>query len=149
MGHETAFLGLVLSLGFTELTGLVPGGIIVPSYLVLFATEPQRIVGTLCAAGAALVVYRLASRRLIVFGRRRLVLMILLGGGVTVALARVAPFLIPASVEFRVIGWVIPGLIANQFERQGVVITIAALTTVTAAAHALGQLATWLLMTLH
>jgi poly-gamma-glutamate biosynthesis protein PgsC/CapC len=148
MGHETAFLGLVLSLGFIELTGLFPGGVIVPSYLVLFAGEPARIGGTLGAALVAFAAYRLVSRRLILFGRRRLVLMILFGGVVSFALTRMAPFLVPASAEFRVIGWVIPGLIANQFERQGVLITVAALATVTAAAYAGGQLSSWLLAVL-
>jgi poly-gamma-glutamate biosynthesis protein PgsC/CapC len=148
MGHETAFLGLVLSLGFIELTGFFPGGVIVPSYLVLFAAQPARIGGTLCAALVAFAAYRLVSRRLILFGRRRLVLMILFGGVVSVVVTRMAPVLVPASVEFRVIGWVIPGLIANQFERQGVLITVAALTTVTVAAHAVGQITSWLLTVL-
>lgn len=131
MGFEVPFIGLLISLGFTALTGLYPGGIIVPSYLVLFIRQPERIVGTLIAALLAMAVYRLSSGWLILFGRRRFVFLILAGGLVAFVGHRLLPILFPVSLEFRVIGWVIPGLIANHFERQGVVVTTAALVTVT------------------
>ena len=50
MGYEIAFIGLLVSLLFTAITGFYPGGIIVPSYLVLFMNQPARIAGTLIAA---------------------------------------------------------------------------------------------------
>jgi hypothetical protein len=43
-----------------------------------------------------------------------------------------------------VIGWVVPGLIANHFERQGVLITTAGLVTVTVVIHSLARLTPWL-----
>jgi hypothetical protein len=52
------------------------------------------------------------------------------------------PFIFPISMEFRIIGWVIPGLIANHMERQGVVVTTASLATVTVAIGLLGRLLT-------
>jgi poly-gamma-glutamate biosynthesis protein PgsC/CapC len=140
MGFELPFISLLLSLIFTGITGLFPGGIIVPSYLVLFMNQPARIAGTLLAALLALLSYRLASRYLILFGKRRFVFMILLGGLWAVLWSRFIPSFFPASLEFRVIGWVIPGLIANNFERQGVTATAAALATVTVAAYLLGLL---------
>jgi hypothetical protein len=48
--------------------------------------------------------------------------------------------LFPLSLEFRVIGWVIPGLIANNFEKQGIVVTTASLVTVTVATYVMGRL---------
>lgn len=66
--------------------------------------------------------------------------MILLGGCWTMLWLQVFPFIFPASLEFRVIGWVIPGLIANHFERQGVVVTTASLVTVTVVVYFLGRL---------
>jgi len=131
MGFEIPFIGLLLSLAFTALTGLYPGGIIVPSYLVLFIQEPARIIGTFVAALLALVIYRLSSGWLILFGRRRFVFLILVGGMLAFLGHRVLPILFPVSLEFRVIGWVIPGLIASHLERQGVAVTAAALVTVT------------------
>jgi len=140
MGYETSFLGLLVSLLFTGITGLYPGGIIVPSYLVLFMDQPARIVGTLNAALLTLFCFKLASRFLIIFGRRRFVFMILIGGVWTFLWLQVYPLIFPVSLEFRVIGWVIPGLIANNFERQGIVVTIASLVTVTVVVYFLGRI---------
>lgn len=131
MGLELPFLGLLFSLAFIALTGVYPGGIIVPSYLVLFLGQPQRLVGTLGAALLTWAAYVLVSRWLILFGRRRFVFLILVGGLWTLLWQTALPAFFPASVEFAVIGWVIPGLIANHFERQGVLLTSAALVLVT------------------
>jgi len=140
MSFELPFIGLLLSLAFIWATGLYPGGIIVPSYLVLFADQPERIAGTLIAAVLALVTYNLSSRYLILFGKRRVV-MLLLAGGLWAALWRLLlPSLFPLSMEYAVIGWVIPGLIANHCERQGVVVTAASLVTLVVLLHVLGRM---------
>ncbi len=140
MIYESSFIGLALALAVTALTGIYPGGLIVPSYLVLFIDQPLRLVGTWSAALATLMCYRAASRYLILFGRRRFVMMILIGGIWTFLANAVLPKIAPMSVEFRIIGWVIPGLVANHFERQGVMITTAAMITVTASAYLFGRL---------
>jgi len=140
MGFELPFIGLLISLAVIGLTGVYPGGIIVPSYLVLFLSEPERIVGTLVAALLTLLVYLLASRWLILFGRRRFVFLILVGGLWAVLWRWLFPALFPLSVEFTVIGWVIPGLIANHFERQGVLVTLGSLLTATVAIGWLGRI---------
>jgi poly-gamma-glutamate biosynthesis protein PgsC/CapC len=140
MDYEVSFLGLLISLLFIGLTGYYPGGIIVPSYLVLFMDQPLRIVGTLIAALLTMLCYRMASRYLILFGRRRFVFMILFGGIWTFLWILVFPSIFPVSMEFRVIGWVIPGLIANNFERQGIMVTTAALITVTVITYFLGRI---------
>ena len=140
MGFEVPFIGLLVSLLFIGFTGVYPGGIIVPSYLVLFLHEPERIAGTIIAAFLTLAVYRLSCRWLILFGRRRFVFLILIGGFWALLWLQLFPYLFPASLEFRVIGWVIPGLIANHLDRQGAVITTASLVTITVAVGWLGRL---------
>ena len=140
MGFELPFIGLLVSLAIIASTGVYPGGIIVPSYLVLFIAQPERIIGTLLAAGLTLLSYLLASRRLILFGRRRFVFLILVGGLWSVLWRVLLPTLFPVSVEFTVIGWVIPGLVANHFERQGVLATLGALLTATVAIGWLGRI---------
>ena len=144
MGLELPFLGLLLSLAFIALTGVYPGGIIVPSYLVLFLSEPLRLSGTLGAALLTCGVYLVASRWFILFGRRRFVFLIFVGGLWALFGQTVLPFIFPISVEFTVIGWVIPGLIANQMERQGVVVTTASLALVTILLGWIGRI--WLLV---
>ena len=140
MGFELPFLGLLLSLGFISLTGVYPGGIIVPSYLVLFLGQPQRLVGTLGAAVLTWMIYLLASRWLILFGRRRFAFLILVGGLWALSWQMFLPAFFPASVEFAVIGWVIPGLIANHFERQGFLLTSTSLVLVTVLLGWLGRI---------
>jgi len=139
MGFELPFIGLLISLAIIGLTGVYPGGIIVPSYLVLFISEPQRIVGTLVAALLTYCVYLLASRWLILFGRRRFVFLLLVGGIWAVLWRHLFPTIFPISLEFTVIGWVIPGLIANHFERQGVLVTLGSLLTATIVIGWLGR----------
>jgi poly-gamma-glutamate biosynthesis protein PgsC/CapC len=138
MGFELPFIGLLISLAFTALTGIYPGGIIVPSYLVLFIQEPARIAGTLIAAFLTMAIYRFSCRWLILFGRRRFVFLILVGGLLAFFWRQLFPAIFPVSLEFRVIGWVIPGLIASHLERQGPVVTTAALVTVTVLTAWLG-----------
>ncbi len=140
MGFELPFIGLLISLAIIGLTGVYPGGIIVPSYLVLFISDPKRIVGTLAAALLTLLVYLLVSRRLILFGRRRFVFLILVGGVWSILWRMLLPAFFPLSLEFTVIGWVIPGLVANHFERQGVLVTLGSLLTATVAIAWLGRI---------
>ena len=140
MGYEISFIGLLISLVYVGLTGFYPGGIIVPSYLVLFMEQPSRIAGTLVAAFLTLICYTIASKYLILFGKRRFIFMILFGGLWTFVWLTVFPSIFPASVEFRVIGWVIPGLIANNFEKQGVLVTTASLVTVTVIVYFIGKI---------
>jgi poly-gamma-glutamate biosynthesis protein PgsC/CapC len=140
MSYELTFLGLLLSLLYVSITGLYPGGIIVPGYMVLFFDQPARIAGSLIVAILTLLCFKLASQYLIIFGRRKFVFMVLTGGIWTLVWLRMLPMLFPLSLEFRVIGWVIPGLIANNFEKQGVVVTTASLVTVTVATYVMGRL---------
>ena len=66
--------------------------------------------------------------------------MVLIAGVWTFLWLRFFPELLPASLEFRVIGWVVPGLIANNLERQGILRTTAALVTVTVVVYVLSQM---------
>ncbi len=138
MPYELTFLGLVLSLIFIGIFGIYPGGIIVPGYLVLFMDQPLRLAATLAVALVTLGIYKLISRRLLLFGRRRFVFLLLLAGCLVLLSHWLLPRLAPVSPEYRVIGWIIPGLIANHLERQGVLLTLLALITVTVATYFLG-----------
>lgn len=131
MIFESLFIGMLSSLFYVELTGLYAGGIIVPGYLALYLDQPLRIVGTLVVSLVALIFYRFLFPHLILYGRRRFLLMVLLGGVITMVWYRVVPGYLPGVLELRVIGWIIPGLIANSFVKQGVTTTVASLTIVT------------------
>lgn len=124
MTLESAFVGLVVAVLFTEIVGIYPGGIIVPAYVALFVNQPLRLVGTLAVALLAWGTYCILTRWLIVFGRRRFLLLVLLGGVWALVGYRWLPAVWPETLELRTIGWVIPGLIANAMERQGATRTL-------------------------
>ena len=92
------------------------------------------------AAFLTTICYKIASEYLLLFGRRRFVFMILIGGCWAFLWMHFLPVFFPDALEYRVIGWVIPGLIANNFERQGVVITTALLVSVTVFVYFAGRL---------
>ena len=127
---ETLLVGLVLALLWAEITDLSPGGIIVPGYFALYLDRPLRAAATLAVALLTLAIYRFLARRLILFGRRRFVLMVLVGAVLSQAWLLVLPRLFAAPVELRVIGWVIPGVLASSLARQKVLPTLASLAAV-------------------
>ena len=120
-------LGVVFSLLFNEFLGAAAGGIVVPGYIALHLHEPLRLIGTLIVASLVYLVIRLASRFMFLYGRRRLVIAILLGflfGYLSRKLILYEVFSL--DVRMMAVGFIIPGLIANWMDRQGVVKTIAA-----------------------
>ncbi len=127
---ETLLIGLVLALLWAEITDLSPGGLIVPGYFALYLDRPLRAAATLAVALLTLAIYRFFSRHLILFGRRRFVLMVLVGAVLSQAWLLVLPRLFAAPVELRVIGWVIPGILASCLSRQKALPTLASLATV-------------------
>ena len=117
-------LGIVFSLFFNEVFGAAAGGIVVPGYIALNLHEPYKILGTLAVAFLTYLTIKLVSHFVFIYGRRRLVLAILLGfifGYISRQLILYEAF----SLDFRMqaIGFVIPGLIANWMERQGIIKT--------------------------
>jgi poly-gamma-glutamate biosynthesis protein PgsC/CapC len=140
VSYELFFIGLLISLLFIGVTGYFPGGIIVPGYLVLYADQPLRITGTLLAGLVAFGLYRLASKYLILFGKRRFVFLILMSAILSFGAAYLLPVLFPEAPEFRMIGWVIPGLIASNFDKQGIVPTVSSLAIVLAVLLVISKL---------
>jgi poly-gamma-glutamate biosynthesis protein PgsC/CapC len=137
---ETLLTGLLLALLWAETTDVSPGGIIVPGYIALYLGQPLRVLATLGAALLTLLVYRFLAGRLILFGRRRFVLMILAGALFSQAWFLVLPRLFAAPLELRVIGWVIPGILASNLARQNVLPTLASTVTVSASTFAVVRL---------
>ena len=135
------FIGIVVSMLFYERELLSPGGVVVPGYTALFLiTNPIIIVYTLIIALSTALIIKWASRITILFGRRRFAITMLLALSLSLTsnylfglLAGPFPFLFtgPYSYQgFQVIGIIIPGLIANELHRQGVVPTLATLGAV-------------------
>ena len=132
MNHDIFFVGFAVSMLFHELTGLYPGGIVVPAFLALHAGQPFRIAGTLTTASLGFLLYRLLSRHIIAFGSRRFFLTVSLSALIVMGAAEFLPALLPGAPDARAVGIVVPGLLANSCERQGYATTMAATGIATA-----------------
>ncbi|HOC94814.1 MAG TPA: poly-gamma-glutamate biosynthesis protein PgsC [Candidatus Cloacimonadota bacterium] len=113
-------LGVIVSLIFSELLGASAGGIVVPGYLALYLDKPMQILGTLIVSLATWGIIRVISQFTLMFGKRRMVLSILVGFilGWTTRLLVFHNITI-YTYQMQSIGYIVPGLIANWFERQG------------------------------
>lgn len=125
-------IGLLVSLAVTEVYGLAAGGMIVPGYFALSVHRPMDLFVTLVVAAATFGMIRLASQFMIVYGRRRIVLALLFGFLLgTLARFCLQSYATEAGPCVCVIGFIVPGLIALWFDRQGVQGTIGSLATCT------------------
>jgi poly-gamma-glutamate biosynthesis protein PgsC/CapC len=131
MTVTTVLVGVVLALLFTEIAGILPGGIIVPAVLALSLDRPGRALATVAAALLALAIYRGLASCFLLYGRRRFVVLLLLGALIGQLWVLVWPRLAVPSLDLRVVGWIIPGLLANNLVRQKILPTLASLAAVT------------------
>ena len=130
MIEQAIGLGLVVSLIFSETLGLAAGGMVVPGYVALMVHEPERLAGTILASLLALGALKLISRYTLIYGRRRIVIAVLLGFAFGAMSREILVFrLYNTTLEFQTIGYIIPGLIANWMERQGIVQTLCVMIT--------------------
>ena len=118
-------LGVILSLLFSELLGASAGGIVVPGYIAMYLHRPTLIIGTIAVSLATLILIKIISRFSLLYGKRRMVLSILIGfilGWATrnIIFVNVTIY----DLKMQSIGYIIPGLIANWMERQGIFRTI-------------------------
>jgi len=128
--YETLIIGVVLALFYMEWADIYPGGIIVPAYMALYLDQPLKIAVTVTVAFLALICYRILSRFFILFGRRRFVLLLLLGAFFALVWEIAWPLFFNSPTGLKTIGWIIPGLLANNLEKQKKLPTLAGLVTV-------------------
>ena len=118
-------IGMVLSLFLTETLGVTAGGIIVPGYIAMNLESPERLLITFGISIITFLIIKLLSKFIMVYGKRRLVLALLIGfllGYLSRSENMITAGL--GTTDFIVIGNIIPGLIANWMDRQGVLRTI-------------------------
>ena len=121
-------VGLVASLLLAELLAIAPGGYIVPGYLAVTLNHPERVVVTVLISAATMLLMKAVGRFVILYGMRRFVLFLLVGFTLGVAYTAVAAHVSNDAVE--AIGFVVPGLIAQWMDRQGVPSTLGSMAVV-------------------
>ena len=119
------FIGMLVSLFVTETTGFSPGGVVTAGYLALFALQPVWLAGTLAVALVTWGVVRLLGRWLLLYGRRLFAMHLLTGMLLGQALMLAGRGLTHWDWGISVIGWIIPGLLSRDFDRQGLGPTVA------------------------
>jgi poly-gamma-glutamate biosynthesis protein PgsC/CapC len=146
-------VGLLLTLLVTEAFGIAAGGLVVPGYMALKLMQPVNFILTIVVALATFAIIRVLTSFMVIYGRRMTALTILtayllgallellLGGGISFQMDPGNAALMadagtdslnqqqsaPVFVELGVIGYIIPGLIALWFNRQGILQTLSAL----------------------
>jgi len=124
---EAIAIGLVFSFFFYEYFGLSAGGFVVPGYIALQMGSPVILAGTVAVSLATWLTVGFISRYAIVYGRRRFILMVLTGFAWQWALRMLVFEAGAVTDDSAVIGFIIPGLVANEMERQKALPTLAAL----------------------
>ena len=135
-------LSVLLSFGLYEAFGLLSGGMVSAGYLCLYLEQPLRIVTTLGLAVIVDLLTRLVSRFVILYGRRRFMLTIVLSLIFAWVIERFLLGIALIPQDIRIIGHVVPGLIANDMYKQGVGRTLLGVTVVAAIARLLLMLVT-------
>ncbi len=130
---EAIAIGLVLGFFCYEWIGLSPGGFVVPGYIALYWDRPLMVAATLALALIVHLAVEGIARFAIVYGRRRFMLALLIGftGQWILEAAALRTGVIP--MEMDAIGYIIPGLIANEMARQRVVPTVCTLLALSVA----------------
>ena len=126
MYHEIVLAGVAVSLLFSELTGLSPAGLVVPGYIALSLQTPWRVLYTLLIAMLAWGAARLLERWMILYGRRRFAVLILLSFLINEVIVgvEVLPY------DPGMIGVLVPGIIANEIDKQGAMKSLLSLAVV-------------------
>ncbi len=131
-------LGIGLNLLLTEIVGFTAAGLVVPGYLALHLNQPARLSATLGVAIATWAMVRWGLARLFVlYGRRRFSVAVLTGFFLNLLLTLWLRDTRDVPWDLRIIGHIVPGIIANEALAQGVVPTLAATFLVAAVVRLL------------
>jgi len=130
-------IGLVLALVCYLITNLSPGGMITPGWLALTAVLDYR--QTLMVLGVTAVTFgitKLLQRMVILYGKRLFAAVVLIGVLIQLSLFSFIQRDFPLLFLHQTLGFVVPGLLAHQVERQPVGWTLLATGIVTGGTYA-------------
>ncbi|MEI7423082.1 MAG: poly-gamma-glutamate biosynthesis protein PgsC [Prolixibacteraceae bacterium] len=124
-------IGLMVGFVFYEWTGISPGGVIVPAYFALFIHDYARIAVTIILAILVFGIIKFLSGYLLIYGRRKFLIAVLLGFFLKLLIETQIQPLAMIKLDLQSIGYIIPGIIANEIGRQKMVPTLLGLGIVT------------------
>jgi poly-gamma-glutamate biosynthesis protein PgsC/CapC len=119
----TLVIGVAVSLALVELTGIVAGAIIAPGYIALLLDQPNALLGVLIAVIGTHAIVSLIAPSLFLYGTRRFTVSILVGTVLATGLNYLRGEFVSEILLWAGLGYVVPGLIAHQWYRQGFLAT--------------------------
>lgn len=120
-------LGILVSIIFYEWTEISPGGVIVPGYIALFLDNPKRIITTVMLSILTYATVRLLSKYIVIYGRRKFSVFMIVSFLIRFIIGNFLGVLdFPISTAL-IIGYLIPGIIALDMDRQGIIKTLSAM----------------------
>jgi poly-gamma-glutamate biosynthesis protein PgsC/CapC len=127
--HETLCLaiGILLGMFYYQRTGWACGGIITPGVIAMYIGDPWKIGVSLLAGLATFALLEMLVRLTSIYGRQRLAAAMLF------ALVLRYPLVSVLGETSLWLGWVVPGLMGADMQRQGLVSTLAAVVAVSIA----------------
>lgn len=131
MINEFLMIGIVLSILFYEITGISPGGLIVPAYIALYIDIPSRIILTIIIAFLTYIIVKVLSNYVILYGRRKFTIYILMSFLVVFFVKNINIYFFKEFGTYiftvSVIGRIIPAILAQEIEKNGTIKTLSAL----------------------
>lgn len=129
--NELIIVSLIVSIIFSDVTNIIPGGIIIPFYFVLHIYDPVKIAATVLTSIACLFVIKFLSRYTILYGRRKFAMYIITGIIIKIIFTYIyfgnSYMFYNLSIT---IGYVVPGILGRVMERQGIIKTLGSLSIV-------------------
>ena len=130
MYDNIIILGVLISLVFAEITNLSPAGLIVPGYILLSLKTPERAIYTLVVALLVYGLCRLLRQYIIIYGRRLFSLSIIMAFAINMALGKMGRIIPILPSVPGIVGVLVPGIMANEFHKQGIFRSICSLLIV-------------------
>ena len=129
--YNIIILGIIISIIYYEITEISPGGIIVPGYIALYMNQPDRVIFTIILSLLTLMIVNLLSKYIIIYGKRRFGITIIIGLILKIAIQKsIGYFSLPLVLATTSIGFIVPGLIAQDINRQGILKTLSSMVLV-------------------
>jgi len=139
--HETVCLalGMLFGMFYYQKTGWACGGIITPGVIAMYIGNPAKIGVSIAAGLLTWLILDVLVRFFSLYGRQRLATAML------IALALRYPLVSVWGETSLWLGWVVPGLIGADIQRQGLYTTLTAVVSVSITTVMCVGLLQWML----
>ena len=137
--HATFCLafGMLFGMFYYHKTGWACGGIITPGVIAMYIGDPGSVLVSIAAGLVTWAVLDILVRVFNIYGRQRL------AAAMLIALALRYPLVSVWGETSLWLGWVVPGLIGADIQRQGLTITLTAVAVVSITTAMSIQLLQW------